>query len=266
MKSAANIKGHPVHPMLVVFPIAFFVGALIFDLLALFNPGKFADTATYMVAAGLIGGLVAAIPGIIDFRKTVPPRSTAKKRAAKHGLLNATVILLFGISLFYRLRSEAPLAWVVVTVESIAIVLLFISGWLGATLVHRNQIGVDIRYAGAGKWKEEFLAEKNGCIVVQSVDTLRKDQMRLIHVGDKRIVVANTGEKYVAFDDRCTHRGASLAAGSMICNTVQCPWHGSQFDVTDGNVKAGPAKETIRVFKVQMHGTNLIIDTTKSGV
>ena len=75
--------------------------------------------------------------------------------------------------------------------------------------------------------------------------------MKLIHVQDKRIVVANTGNGYAAFDDRCSHRGGSLAGGAMICGTVQCPWHGSQFDAKTGEVKAGPAKEKINTYEVK---------------
>jgi len=74
--------------------------------------------------------------------------------------------------------------------------------------------------------------------------------MKLLHVGSKRIVLGKTEKGYVAFDDHCTHKGGSLAGGAMICSTVQCPWHGSQFDVTNGQVKAGPAKENIHTYPV----------------
>ncbi|MFL4245768.1 Rieske (2Fe-2S) protein, partial [Escherichia coli] len=63
-----------------------------------------------------------------------------------------------------------------------------------------------------------------------------------------RIVVARTETEYVAFDDRCSHKGGSLAAGSLICGTVQCPWHGTQFDTKTGYVKAGPATTGIRTY------------------
>lgn len=75
--------------------------------------------------------------------------------------------------------------------------------------------------------------------------------MKLVHVSGKRIVIARMEEEYVAFDDRCTHRDGSLAGGMMICCTVQCPWHGSQFDVRTGVVKAGPATEKILIYKVE---------------
>ena len=74
--------------------------------------------------------------------------------------------------------------------------------------------------------------------------------MKLVHIGEKRIVIGKTENGYVAFNDRCTHRGGSLAGGMMICGTVQCPWHGSQFDVNSGMVKAGPAKEKIEVYQI----------------
>ena len=79
---------------------------------------------------------------------------------------------------------------------------------------------------------------------------LKPNQMKLIHAGKKRIVIGRTEKGYVAFDDHCTHRGGSLAGGAMICGTVQCLWHGSQFDVTSGTVKAGPAKENINTYRV----------------
>ncbi len=72
--------------------------------------------------------------------------------------------------------------------------------------------------------------------------------MKLIHAAGKRIVVARTENGYAAFDDHCTHRGGSLAGGAIICGTVQCPWHGSQFNVKTGDVEAGPSTEKIKVF------------------
>jgi nitrite reductase/ring-hydroxylating ferredoxin subunit len=197
---------------------------------------------------GIIGALLAAIPGAVDYFKTVPPNSSAKKRATKHALLNITNLVLFLIAWILKGNNINP--YVILVLELIGIILLAIAGWLGGTLVYRNQIGVDPRYANAGKWKEEEKDETKGQIKVASTDELKTDQMKLIHVNDKRIVIARTEKGYVAFDDHCTHKGGSLAGGAMICETVQCPWHGSQFDVNTGAVKAGPAKEKINTYNV----------------
>ena len=201
-----------------------------------------------MQVCGIIGALLAAIPGAVDYFKTVPPNSSAKKRATKHALLNITNLVLFLIAWILKGNNINP--YVILVLELIGIILLAIAGWLGGTLVYRNQIGVDPRYANAGKWKEEEKDETKGQIEVASADELKTDQMKLIHVNDKRIVIARTEKGYVAFDDHCTHKGGSLAGGAMICETVQCPWHGSQFDVNTGAVKAGPAKEKINTYNV----------------
>ncbi len=251
MKSRANFNGHPLHPILVSFPIAFFTGTLIFDLSGWIFHRDLHQIVLYLEAAGLLSALVAAIPGLIDFIYTVPPQSTAKKRGAKHGLTNLGVALCFGTALFYRLRAEEPIILIILGLELAGEILLLFAGWMGGTLVYRNQIGIDPRYANAGKWREEYLVAKNGQVEISKIDELKLNQMWLIHVSGKRIVIARTESGYAAFEDHCTHRGGSLAAGAMICGTVQCPWHGSQFSVTTGDVKAGPAKEKIKVYLVK---------------
>jgi nitrite reductase/ring-hydroxylating ferredoxin subunit len=136
--------------------------------------------------------------------------------------------------------------------EALGAALLTAGGWMGGVLVNRNQIGVDHRYAGAGKWREEAVEAASGKpVAVARSDELHVNQMKLIRAGDRRIVLARTEQGYVAFDDRCTHRGGSLAGGALICGTVQCPWHGSQFDARTGEVKTGPAKERIATYRIE---------------
>jgi nitrite reductase/ring-hydroxylating ferredoxin subunit len=132
--------------------------------------------------------------------------------------------------------------------------LLAAGGWLGGTLVYRNQIGVDHRFANAGKWRALTLpppARVEETVDVGSGDELGIDQMKMLRLGTHRVVLARTQDGYVAFDDRCTHKGGSLADGTLICGTVQCPWHGSQFDVRSGEARQGPAKHPIRTYEIQ---------------
>jgi nitrite reductase/ring-hydroxylating ferredoxin subunit/uncharacterized membrane protein len=251
MRSKANIKSHPLHPILVAFPIAFFIGAFVFDVLSvLLDKEVFWQTGNYMVIAGIAGALLAAIPGIIDYFYTVPPKSSAKKRATKHGIINLLNVFLFCFAVFYR-SSEQANSFIVIAIEGLGIVLLSVAGWLGGTLVHRNQIGVDHRYANAGKWNEAYFKDQTGAIEVAAMDELKMNALKLLHIGEQRIVLGRTEKGYMAFSDHCTHRGASLADGVLICGTVQCPWHGSQFDVETGAVKEGPAKERIATYKVE---------------
>lgn len=250
MKSRANIKGHPIHPILIAFPIAFFIGTLVFDILGkLCNSPGLWQTGYYMEIAGIIGGLAAAVPGIIDYFFTVPPESSAKKRATKHGLINVTNVVIFFVAWLIR-HNDTASATLIIGLEVLGVILLSIAGWMGGTLVYNNQLGVNPSYANGGKWNEEYIKASKSKIQVATSNELKINQMKLIHVNNKRIVIARTEDSCVAFDDHCTHKGGSLAGGSMICGTVQCPWHGSQFDVKTGAVKSGPAKEKIKTYQI----------------
>ena len=259
MKSKAHFKSHPLHPILIVFPIAFFSGCFLAHASGWFFDIKGLMIVSYWLnAAGIGFALLAAIPGIIDYIYTVPPESSAKKRGAKHGITNMIMLTVFIIAFLYR-RNENADQYVLITLEFIGVILLSIAGWMGGTLVYRNQIGVDQRYAHAGKWNEARFKQETGTIEVAHTGELKINAMKLLHFGSRRIVLARTEDRYVAFDDRCPHKGGSLAGGSMMCGIVQCPWHGSQFSVHKGNVTAGPAKEGIHTYTVMENNGKIFV-------
>lgn len=252
MKSNAVLLGHPVHPMLIPFPIAFLTGAMLFDAVGwLLGSSALWTTGGHLGAAGIATALLAAVPGLIDYLYTVPPNSSGKTRATKHMRTMLLSVALFAAAWWIRGRAAEPPQLAVLGLELAGVSLVAIGGYMGGTLVTRNLISVDHRYANAGKWREETITSQPGSpVVVATHDELKIDQMKLLRVGDKRIVLARAEQGYTAFDDRCTHRGGSLAGGVMMCGTVQCLWHGSQFDVATGAVKSGPAKTNIAVYRV----------------
>jgi nitrite reductase/ring-hydroxylating ferredoxin subunit/uncharacterized membrane protein len=234
--------------MLIVYPFAFLTGAFGFNLAAAASRNRELRTvADHLVPAGIAAGLVAAVPGVIDYLNVVPPKSSGKERAAKHGLLNTAALGLFATSWLLRRSRQAERMPLVI--QGVASALMAMAGYMGGTLVFRNQIGVDHRYANAGKWQEETRPDAQSTELASAAAPLVVNQMKLVHSGDTRIVVARTEEGIAAFDDRCTHRGGPLSDGALICGTVQCPWHGSQFDVQTGEVKCGPAKEPIETYR-----------------
>jgi uncharacterized membrane protein/nitrite reductase/ring-hydroxylating ferredoxin subunit len=256
MRSKASYAGHPIHPMLIPFPFALLTGAFFFDLGAWWLGNMdIAFVGRYLTVAGIAMGFVAAVPGAIDYFGAVPPQSSGKARATKHALANVSALVLFGISYFLREDGEASLS--TLGAELLGFVLLSIGGYMGGTLVFRNQIGVDHRYANAGKWQESHAAAGAGSPVIADSGDLELDQLKLVHVGGSRqglphrIALGKTDDGFHAFDDRCTHKGGPLSDGVLICGIVQCPWHGSQFDVKTGEVKCGPAKKKISTHAVE---------------
>jgi nitrite reductase/ring-hydroxylating ferredoxin subunit/uncharacterized membrane protein len=249
MKSQASIKGHPIHPMLIVYPFAFLTGAFGFRVAAAASRNEELDTVSdYLVPAGIAAGLVAAVPGIVDYLNVVPPNSSGQDRARKHALLNTAGLTLFATSWLLR-RNGGHGRWAMV-LQGLGSAAMSAAGYMGGTLVYRNQIGVDHRYANAGKWQEESREHSESRALTSAAAPLGVNQMKLVHSAGKRIAVARTEDGYAAFDDRCTHKGGPLSDGALICGTVQCPWHGSQFDVHTGAVKCGPAEKPIDTYPI----------------
>ncbi|MEX2571304.1 MAG: DUF2231 domain-containing protein [Gemmatimonadota bacterium] len=268
MRSRANFRTHPIHPMLVAFPLAFLVGGFLADIGSLvFDSVDLRVTAWYLLAAGVLAGVIAAIPGLIDYFSTVPPDSSAKQRATRHMIVNVTAIALFAGAWWLRGGPAVPPDLALLGAEAIGVVLLTFGGWMGGTLVYRNQIGVDHRYARAGKWSEAHIeADSSGSTTVARTDELEVDQMKLLHIGGRRVVLARVEDRFVAFSDHCTHKGGSLAGGVMACGRVVCPWHGSQFDVSTGTACAGPAEHRIETFDVEVVGHEVRVSVSRRPV
>jgi nitrite reductase/ring-hydroxylating ferredoxin subunit len=191
----------------------------------------------------------------------VPPKSSARDRATTHGLLNVASLALFSLGWFAS-RNRRANHYLPLALQSAGVTTLSMAGWLGGTLVTRNQIGVDHRYADAGKWQEETLEHtpeldaSPESALHDAAHGLRVNQMKLVHAGGERIAIGRTGKGYAAFQDRCTHKGGPLSDGTLACGVVQCPWHGSQFDVRTGQVKAGPAETNIKTYDLHKRERN----------
>lgn len=144
MESKVKLAGHPVHPMLIVFPIGLLATAVIFDIiyLAANNP-ILATVSFYMIAAGGIGGLLAAIFGFIDWL-ALPNNSRAKNIGLWHGLGNVVIVGLFAVSWLLRGGNVNFLPDPLALLLSFAgFALALITAWIGGELVYRLGVGVD---------------------------------------------------------------------------------------------------------------------------
>lgn len=153
MESRARIAGHPIHPMLVVFPIGLFVFSFICDLIYLATgDAVWSNVAYYTMAGGIIGGVAAAIPGAIDLFSM--PRSRARDIGIVHMIINLVVVVLFAINFWIR-SDAAPDAVGPVWLSGIGVVLLAVSGWLGGEMVYVHGAGVEKVPAESGAARAE---------------------------------------------------------------------------------------------------------------
>jgi uncharacterized membrane protein len=144
MESRAKVMGHPVHPMLIVFPLGLLTFAVVLDVLYfIFDNSNFALAAYYSIIGGLIGGLLAAIFGAIDWA-AIPSGTRAKRVGTMHGIGNVVVVLLFVVSWWLRRDQPDYVPTTLAFVLALAgIGLSLLTGWLGAELIYRLRVSVD---------------------------------------------------------------------------------------------------------------------------
>ena len=144
MEARAKLFGHPIHQMLIAFPLGLLAMALFFDLIALAtdrHQGLF-SASYYMIAAGVVTGLLAAVFGLIDFLK-IPSGTRAKRIGRLHGGGNVVVVVLFAASWWLRRGTPADPPTLAIALAAAGAGLATITGWLGGELVDRLGVGVD---------------------------------------------------------------------------------------------------------------------------
>ena len=143
MEARAKLFGHPVHQMLIVLPLGLLSGVVIFDVVYLLTGGlQWATISYWLIPAGVVSGLVAALFGIADWTK-IPRATRAKSVGTRHGIGNAVVVVLFLASWLLR---GSPIDRPGLAAIALALAgggLSAVTGWLGGELVGRLGVGVD---------------------------------------------------------------------------------------------------------------------------
>ena len=145
MASKASIGGHPIHPMLIAFPIGLWSTSFAADILYYFWRGSSLFLISkFLLAAGCLGAAAAAIPGIIDWLSIRDPE--VKRIADWHARLNIIALIVFALSLYLRMRTGSH--WVghhlriPFLFSFLGMILISISGWLGGELAYKHGVGV----------------------------------------------------------------------------------------------------------------------------
>jgi uncharacterized membrane protein len=144
MESKTKVLGHPLHPILIVFPLGLLASSLGFDIgyLTTRNP-EFTVVSFWLISIGILGGFLAAVPGAIDWW-VIPSQTRAKAIGLWHGGGNVVVLLLFIASWWLRSQfSGYRPSSTALALSCIAVVIALLTGWLGGELVDRLGVGVD---------------------------------------------------------------------------------------------------------------------------
>jgi len=147
MASPASIGGHPIHPMIIPFPIALWAFSLVADVIFLWrgNPVWRDYIAFYTLLGGIIGAAAAAVPGLIDWF-SLKDREVVKI-ANWHARLNVIALLIFAASFYLRTSGGSELVSGSHTIpfglSVLGVLLISISGWLGGELVFKHGVAVE---------------------------------------------------------------------------------------------------------------------------
>jgi uncharacterized membrane protein len=142
MQSRVRAMGHPIHPILVPFPLGLLTTSVIFDVIHLLTgSARWTEIAFWMIAAGVIGGLAAAGFGLIDWL-AIPSGTRAKAIGLGHGLTNVIMVALFAASWLLRAPAPGDPGIFPIVLSFLGVGLASLGGFLGGELVFRMGIGV----------------------------------------------------------------------------------------------------------------------------
>ena len=221
--------GHPLHPALTDVPLGAWTTALVLDVLdrprANDGRGPYSAGADAAVALGAAGAVAAATAGLVDWHHT---DNGARRVGLVHGLLNTTVLALYGTSLILRRRGHRPAGR---ALGYLGFATMSVAAYLGGTLVYRQRIGVDHSQRQRSSRFVPVLADHE----------LPEGTIRRVEVGEIRVVLVRRDANIHALAESCSHLGGPLAEGRLEGDGIVCPWHGSRFALADGRVLDGPA-------------------------
>jgi nitrite reductase/ring-hydroxylating ferredoxin subunit/uncharacterized membrane protein len=219
--------GHPLHAVLTDVPVGAWTAALIFDGLEMMSGrDEFATASDTAVAIGIAGALGAAVTGMADWQDADAP---ARRPGMIHGILNLSGTALFTASLISRRRKSRNVGRIL---GALGYGVMTAAARLGGKMVYEYRVGVD-RTAGQA-FPADFVS------VLEEGELAEGQPKRAEHDGVP-ILLVRRGTRIFALAETCSHFSGPLSEGSLVGDSIRCPWHRSRFALEDGRVLDGPA-------------------------
>lgn len=232
--------GHPLHPTLTDVPIGAWTAALVLDGVDLVRPRSpgAGQAARIAVGVGLVGGVGSALTGLTDWQHT---HDNARRLGIAHGALNAAALGLYTRSWLDRRRGRPGRARLA---GAVGYGLVLASGYLGGDLVFRHRVGVD--HADPDR-----LEPRDFVPVLPETELYDGIPRRVQGAGAAMVLIRHNGSIH-AVGEHCPHLGAPLSQGWLYRDQLVCPWHGSRFDPSTGEVRSGPATAPLPCFQTRV--------------
>ena len=224
--------GHPLHPALTDIPIGAWLLAVIFDVIWLLAPGASvwaARGAQIAGIAGVVGAVGAAATGLADWSDSYGAERTT---GLYHAALNTLALILFVVSAALRLGTSDGGSMAGVALDIVGLVSVLVAAYLGGHMVFALGTGVNHTAWEAGT--DSFEAALPEAEMPTSA-------LRRVVVAGTPVALLRMGDRYYAIAATCSHAGGPLDEGALAGEVVQCPWHGSRFNMRTGKALTGPA-------------------------
>lgn len=258
---------HPLHPILIHFPIGLFVLSLVLDFLslALDEAGVYLEASLYVLTAGVAAALLAVVPGLADYLG-IRRDSPARRIGTIHLLLNLTAVIIYAVNAWLRWTvwnddAAAPgdrVAALAFLLSLVGLGLIAMAAYLGGRLIYGHGIAVGRHRRKAPLPKRTIQASSEGSpdgfARVADEAALSEGESLRAEVDGVVMTVLRLNGQYHAFQEFCTHRFGPLSEGCLHDGQIRCPWHRSDFDVGTGKVVSGPAKIDLLTHEVRVEG------------
>jgi len=215
--------GHPLHPVLTDVTIGAWLSAGMLDVV---GGERSTDAARRLIGLGVLSAGPTALAGWSDWADT---EGDERRAGVAHALGNTAAIAAFALSWTARRGGRHGLG---VALSTVGAGIASATAYIGGHLVYSRGVGVDVT---------AFDRLPARPTAVMAADDLKQDTPTVVDVKGVPVFLLRRGDQVFAMHDRCTHRGGPLHKGKLDGDIIECPWHGSCFRVTDGELTRGPA-------------------------
>lgn len=242
---------HRVHPALIIAPLGAWSTAVVLDVLDMATGGRsYRKGADAAVAMGVISAVPTAMAGISDW---VDLGGHQRRVATVHAMTNVMAHTLFAASWAAR---AAGLRGVGQALSGVGYGGVLFSGALGGDLVYN--LGTNVS-------KADFPQPAEDEVGVLASSDLADGAPVVVQVGPVPVMLLRSGTELYAVQNWCTHAGGPLNEGELEGSCVTCPWHGSQFDLSNGAPLTGPAASPLHTFEVRELGGRIYVRPSYEG-